>query len=322
MRVAIVAGLGASAVLVAAAAASPQRDQPLPHSGFAVATSRGVDLVGLDGRLRRSLPGYRFRALGIERQGQVELRDRAGRYFELRQGVLAPVEANATTLSFGLTLRWTSGRWSLARGSRIVERFPPGTVVELDESGTVLTAVGVNRSGSAVSAPVAIDLRTLEREELEPSCRVGAQSGHVRFELCGYPLAKGQPPTIVRVIGAQRRVIVAAPEKGPGRWLSIAPSGDGKRLLAQWSSQCEVRFAYIVDVSPPRLSALGADRAGRLVESRVIGWSGDAALVALPDISCSTAAPRPGIYAFGRSGPGRLVYRLPHDRQLDVKLWR
>jgi hypothetical protein len=42
------------ALLGAMSAASARQEASLPHSGIAVETSRGVTLVGLDGRVRRT----------------------------------------------------------------------------------------------------------------------------------------------------------------------------------------------------------------------------------------------------------------------------
>jgi hypothetical protein len=82
------------ALLDVASAASARQELSLPHSGIAVETSRGVTLVGLEGRVRRTLPGFRFRFLGVERLGQIELRNRSGRGYGLRAGVLARTAAD------------------------------------------------------------------------------------------------------------------------------------------------------------------------------------------------------------------------------------
>ena len=319
--IAVVAG--AAVTLAAVASASP--DAPLPTSGLAVQTSRGVQLVGLDGRLRRTLAGYRFRASGVTRLGQVELSARDGRAYELRRGRLVRVSASTTALPFGYALRFAHKRWELLRGGKVVQRFPPATHVELDDSGRVLTSLHAGSDGTARATSAAVDLRTGERLALARTCRVGAQRRGVRFELCGYPFDKRTTATIVGVTDSTRRVLAGPAERGShgprGWWERVSLSPNGKELLAQWSGECEIPRAYLVDVGTGRLTALGRTRSGSVSEGRALGWSGARALVALPLGACGGSADRLGVYAI-QARRGRLVYALPRDLRIDVRLWR
>jgi hypothetical protein len=298
--------LAALPLLPPAAAA---RWATLPRTGIAVATSRGVDLVDLAGHVRRSLAGYGFRLVGLERPGQVELRDRRGHGYELRGGELVRVRADTVTLGHGYALRLRRG-WLLLRDGRTVERFAPGTHLEVDSSGTIVTAVGAN------STPVARNLRTGARWQLASGCRVVARFREGRFEACGYPFG-ARASAIVRVDSRGRRRL-AGPARPGGWWTGVTPSPDGTRLLAQWSGECESPTAYLVDARTGRLTLLGSP--GGAAESVALGWHGARPVVQLPSTACG-AAGRPGVYLFEGSAPARLVLPLPPGRPAGARLW-
>jgi hypothetical protein len=317
-------------VLVALAApmgaAAARDDRALPRTGLAVETNRGVDLVGLDGRVRRTLPGYRFRVWGVERRGQIELRDRSGRGYDLRAGVLAPRAADQMRLPAGYALRLRRSSWALLRAGRVVARFGPFTVAELDDSAKVLTSFRVAKDGAILTVPVARHLGTGARRILPRGCRVGAERASVRFELCGYPYVKRGVSTVVRVDGSGRRTIAGPAHRAPrgptGWWRSVTLSADGRRLLAQWSGECEIPFAYVIDTRSGRATVLGRDQRGGQAEALTLGWLGDAALVTLPHGACGSSAERPGVYVFDRRGRARLIHPLPNVRPLSVAFWR
>jgi hypothetical protein len=284
-----------------------------------------VDLVGLDGRVRRTLPGFRLCFLGVERPGQVELRDRTGRGYELRAGVLARTAADAVRLAGGYAVRFR-GRWTLLRNDRTLQQFPRRTHLELDDTGTVLTSFRAGDDGRILTTPVARNLRTGARDELPLGCRVGIQRPRVRFELCGHPYVKRRVSTIVRVDGSGRRTIAGPAHRaarGPaGWWRSVTLSARGDRLLAQWSGECEIPFAYVIDTRSGRATVLGRDERGGQAEALTLGWLGDAALVTLPHGACGSSAERPGVYVFDRRGRARLIHPLPNVRPLSVAFWR
>jgi hypothetical protein len=297
----------------------------LPRTGIAVQTRSGVVLVDLQGRVRRSLPGFTFRSLGLERPGQVELRDRAGRAYELRAGMLVRVPPGSVSLAGGYAMRFDT-RWTLRHGSRVVERLPPFTHVDVDASGSLLSVLRVAGDGRARGPTVVRDLRTGTTSTLRRGCRSGIHAGGVAFELCGYPYVKGEHSTIVRFDPSGRHTVSGPAERSPhgpaGWWQSVSPAPDGRTLLAQWSGECEVPTAYLVDAASGRLTILGTKGPRQPVESRGLGWSGAAALVMLPHSACSGSAEPPGIYAFDTNGAHRLVYRLPDDPRTLARLWR
>lgn len=211
------------------------------------------------------------------------------------------------------------------RNGRTLQQFPRRTHLELDATGTVLTSFRVGEDG-VLTTPVARNLRTGARNVLPLSCRVGVQRERVRFELCGYPYVKRRLSTIVRVDGNGRRTI-AGPAlraaRGPaGWWRSVTLSPDGRRLLAQWSGECEIPFAYFIDTRSGRANVLGRDHRGGQAEAMTLGWLGNAALVTLPHGACGSSAERPGVYAFAPRARPRLIHALPDVRPLTVAFWR
>lgn len=316
------------ALLGATSAVSARQETSLPRSGIAVETSRGVTLVGLDGRVRRTLSGFRFRVLGVERLGQIELRDRSGRGYELRAGLLARTAADQVTLGYGYRLRFR-GRWALLRAGRVVERFAPRTHLELDDSGMVLTSFRVAKDGAVLTVPVARHLGTGSRRMLPRGCRVGAERADVRFELCGYPYAKRRVSTIVRVDARGRRILAGSARRGPlgpaGWWRSVTLSPDRDRVLAQWSGECEIPEAHLFDARTgvTRTSVLAANNDGAAVEAVTLGWAGGAPIVQLRRAACGTSADRPGVYSYDWHGKARLIYSLSgFPATTAVAFWR
>lgn len=324
MKVVAVAVTGL-ALLAGTTSASAQQDASLPRSGIAVQTSRGVELVSLDGRTLRTLSGYRIRVFSVERPGQVQLRDRSGRNYELRAGILAPTAVGTVTLAGGYALRLRRG-WTLLRAGKPVQQFPLRTYVELDDTGTVLTSFRAGEDGRMLTAPVTQNLRTGARYKLPLGCRVGVQRANVRFELCGYPWVKRRASTIVRVDDHGRRTIAWPARRSPhgpaGSWQSVTLSTDGQRLLAQWSGECEIPLAYVVDARTGRATVLGRDGTGRQSEALTLGWLRESALVLLPQGACGSSAEHPGVYAFFRGGKARLIYRVREPRTYSAAFWR
>lgn len=314
------------ALLSGTTSATAREETSLPRSGIAVETSRGVDLVGLDGRLRRTLPGYRFRSVGVERPGQIGLRDRSGRGYELRGGRLARAAADEVTLPAGYSLRFR-GHWTLLRNHKTVQRFARRMHLELDDTGTVLTFFRVSDDGRILTTSLALNLRTGARRSLPVGCRVAVERPGLRFELCGYPYVRQHWSTIVRVDARGRRRIagpaLSAPPKRPlGWWRTVTLSPKGDRLLAQWSAECEIPLAYFIDARTGRRTIIGRDGAGRQAEGRTLGWLGDAALVTLPRGACGSSAERPGVYAFDARGRANLIHPLPNAFAISTAFWR
>jgi hypothetical protein len=189
----------------------------------------------------------------------------------------------------------------------------------------VLTSFRVAADGRVLAAPVARNLVTGVRRPLAKGCRVGVVRAAVRFELCGYPYVKNRVSTLVRVDSGGRRSLAGPAARGShgpaGSWQSVALSPAGDRLLAQWSGECEIPAAFVIEARSGRARGLGRDRSGRQVEGLTLGWAGESALVTLPRAGCGSSAHRPGVYAFDRRGRARLVYAVPRARAIRVAMW-
>lgn len=271
------------ALLLAVVVAAGAHGSALPRSGIAVETAHGVTLADLGGHVRRVLAGWQFRDYVVERYGQVELRDPAGRSYELRGGVLMRVPAGTITLAGGYSLR----------GDRAGS-------YDLDASGTLLSRVG--------SGPTHVrDLRTGRTTVLRHGCRA---AGAV-LQICGFPYAEKEQSSIVR----NGRTLVG-PLSTFGTWRSVRPSADGRILLAQWSGACEVPTAYLIDARTGHTRLLAGGR-----EAQTLGWDGARALVFLPQGACGRGTRPPGVYAFDRDGRYRLVYRVAASFP-QVRLWK
>ena len=296
--------LALGSLLLGVPAQLPSRAQaPLPASGIAVQTSAGVVLTDPSGRIEKTLAGYRLRSEGVERPGQVELRDRGGHDWELRAGKLAPVEKN----SIGLTDGWRltlSGQWVLQRGSHAV-RYPSGTQLSLDASGTLLNVVRRDAPATYVR-----NLRTGTISTLPRGCRIGARVGKIDYELCGSSIVRVDP---------KGRHLLAGPAQPSGSWQQLLPGPYGQPLLAQWFGRCRVQTAYFVDRAQGHRVQLGDERR-RHVVSQILGWVGTTPLAWLPASPCGVAASPPGVYAYDATGRPLLVYKLSGAKTL-VRFW-
>ena len=131
---------------------------------------------------------------------------------------------------------------------------------------------------------------------------------------------KGGPVTFGDVHGDApgpgRRPHFRAPrgENGHGGWEMAAPSPDGRRVLGQWSGECEVPTAYLIDTPTGQITEIGERSSGVLPESLALGWlSDDRALVHFPQGACGTSVPRPGVYVVSATGEVvRRVVTTPH----------
>lgn len=122
---------------------------------------------------------------------------------------------------------------------------------------------------------------------------------------------------------------------------------DRRRLLAQWSGECEVPTAFLVDGS--RVRSFGRSSTGSVPESGALGWLRDgSAVIHFPVGACGGSIHTPGAYVvprsskaatrrrhgqahlrgdvgrlallllFGRAGVDRAVEVVPRELALDV----
>jgi hypothetical protein len=108
--------------------------------------------------------------------------------------------------------------------------------------------------------------------------------------------------------GLARRVAPASPH---GSWIAAFRSPDGKRLLLQWSDECETPYAFLAPAGGGKATLVTGRRALRgAPESFALGWTRDGrALVLLPTGACAGGTKPPGVYAFAGAGSGHLIAR-------------
>jgi hypothetical protein len=139
-------------------------------------------------------------------------------------------------------------------------------------------------------------------------------------QLCWGSEADGHGRFVVDTGSAQRELDVRPPGPTPtatdagkvGHWAWAALAPDGRRLLAQWSAECEVPIAFVADLQggDPRPVTDEEDWASS-PESAALGWTTDSrAIVFLPHgPACSTGVARSGVYLYSRPGEGELLLR-------------
>jgi hypothetical protein len=122
--------------------------------------------------------------------------------------------------------------------------------------------------------------------------------------------AQGDPSLSLRRPDGTSAPLVP-PASPHGVWTGAFASPDGKRLLLQWSDECETPFALLAPAAggKARLLTGGRIRAGA-PESFALGWTRDGrALVELPQGACGGGTAPPGVYGFAADGSRRLIAR-------------
>lgn len=177
-------------------------------------------------------------------------------------------------------------------------------------------------------------LRALTDEASEPipdGCMLEERLGQGQLRLVCTDRGE-QPdanPTVEVLLPDGERVVVGALPPPPedlagafriGRFLRVFPAPGRRNLaLAQFSAECEVRVAVIVEDGVAR-HVTGAgwwDEAWPAGESIALGWDGERgeALVWWFGGPCTDQPDVPGVYAFGPSGESRLVFATPPETQ-------
>jgi hypothetical protein len=303
------------------AAYSPAASRPplrhLPPAGLAVETSRGILLVGLDGKAFRLLRGYRFARppvpLGLLDARPPFLLDSAGRRFMLdaraRQAV--PVRPGRLPLTRGWTLvrNGAHSGWSVRRGEHTLGPSRGWSVEFVSADRTLVT---VSRGGRFR----AIDTRAEKLRPLRRGCRVADRAGSRWYLLCRDDSAvRGPPPSTVEVLDVGgSRVVARVPRRAfiGDYWKAAFLSPDRSKLLLTLAAECETYYAFVVPVRGGRiLSVLGRGSWPPPQNSFAMGWApnGDV-VVALPrDEGCDAGRVPAGVYRVDARRRLRLAYR-------------
>jgi hypothetical protein len=290
-------------VASAAALAGPPALPPLPAQGLAVTDPRGITLLDLRGRRLARLGGHRFVVEYVHGAGLPRLRDVAGRQWRLDVRAHRLVRAEeGFPLAAGATLTFSRRTWIVRRGKRVLLRIRR-ELPSLDEDRTVVSTV--RRT---------IDLATGRTLPVPRGCALASRRAPRWILLCGGVL----PSSIEELVDGRRRRLAGPPYANPrgpgGYWQYVRVAPDGRRILAQWSGECESPAAFFVTAGKWLEAGAKSD------ESIVLGWSrAGRAVVYFPQGLCGgTFHAGPGVYALGRGKPQRLV---PTTRMQSVALW-
>jgi hypothetical protein len=101
--------------------------------------------------------------------------------------------------------------------------------------------------------------------------------------------------------------------RGVGHWVWAAASPDGKSILAQWSAECEVPVAYVIDAEGGRLRPFSAD------SSEAFGWTTDGrAIVGVRASPCGGG--EAGLYLMTPAGdPTAIGKAVPRDLEPSIE---
>jgi hypothetical protein len=102
------------------------------------------------------------------------------------------------------------------------------------------------------------------------------------------------PDRIVRVSADGSYETITGPVFEIGHWRYALPSPDGEWILAQWSAECEVPIAYLVNATTGERHHVGS---GDTDQSSATGWAPDGrAVVGLGAGECGSSQDEPGTY--------------------------
>ena len=148
--------------------------------------------------------------------------------------------------------------------------------------------------------------------------RVGTFRGEA-LRLCFKPNANDHGRFVLASGTTARELAISPPGSTPtatdagkvGHWAWAAVSPDEKTLLAQWSAECEVPLAFLVDLANGTPTPVtGESDWANSPESVALGWTTDGrAIVFLPHgPACGSGVSRPGVYLYSESGEGELLF--------------
>jgi hypothetical protein len=136
-----------------------------------------------------------------------------------------------------------------------------------------------------------------------PGCASVHGAGGILAAVCG-----AEPETDeIRFFTADRRQLLAVgPVSGLGHWRFALPSPNGKWILAQWSAECEIPQAYLINTRTGERHMVVPGGA----VSNAIGWAPDGrAIVGQPSAACGASSDHPGTYLVD---PGTRASRRIH----------
>ena len=179
----------------------------------------------------------------------------------------------------------------------IGERLQIGAVRPLSPADEKRLGGGLSKSKLVVVFGFDLQDRVLQHAG---ECQ--AAGGDLR--LCS---AMSEAGSVTAFYDGDGRLPIRSP-RGIGHWRWAALSPDGRTILAQWSAECEVPQAYLIDRERGRLRRVGG-------VSTALGWTTDGrAIVFLPADGGCGGAEEPGVYLVSRDGRARM-YIIPSNRR-------
>jgi hypothetical protein len=153
------------------------------------------------------------------------------------------------------------------------------------------------------------------------SCIVTDDSRRTSVKVCVVPTSDNELHTRLTVThGGHTLTVRSYPPGLPGGdWEYGTVSPNGQQLLAQWSGECEVPQAYLVDISSGAIHPVDGDISADAPESQGLGWSAAGLpVVDFPTAACGSGVSKAGVYLTSTSG--QLGHRLLATRD-QVVMW-
>jgi hypothetical protein len=185
-----------------------------------------------------------------------------------------------------------------------------------------LAAIGCGGGDSAPAIPSGPSTATTMQAKPSTAgseCQPVGKTGEGPLQLCWGSEADGHGRFVVDAGSGQRELEIPPPGPTPtaadagkaGHWAWAALAPDGHRLLAQWSSECEVPIAFFADLQggdPEPVT--GEEDWAESPESTALGWTTDGrAILFLPKGgACGSGESAPGVYLYSQAGEGDLVF--------------
>lgn len=189
-------------------------------------------------------------------------------------------------------------------------------------SGADLRPEAILRLGAGLEPD---DLRAVEVPEGCSSARV---AGGTRVAVCG-GTGPSDADRIDLVDSAGRHTVLVdgslQPDSDLGHWRWAIPSPDGAWVLAQWSGECEVPYAWLVSVGTrtprPIGGPLGEELSGSLTEA--LGWTPDGRMIVrFRSGGCGPEIPDAGTYLVETSALHRTLVVAEGESSDVVYSWR
>jgi hypothetical protein len=184
--------------------------------------------------------------------------------------------------------------------------------------GDTATAEVITPRGRRISYPLVRDGLGRWRIDDDPGvsyCTPGGRVTSGALEVCGEGNDFESRGFVVTGAGGERALLdVPAPYVLPGSgeplggWDWGAGSPDGKTILAQWTGNCDVPHAFVIQAAGGRPRVVTGEAPNVAPESTALGWTTDGrALVFVPRAPGCGIGDGPGLYLISLDGARTLI---------------